>query len=69
MDLMMPVMDGLEATRCLRNSGYTGPIVALTADGMQETRDRCAEAGCDGYLTKPIQADQLVDEVRNHVQS
>jgi signal transduction histidine kinase/CheY-like chemotaxis protein len=69
MDLMMPVMDGLEATRCLRNSGYTGPIVALTADGMQETRDRCAEAGCDGYLTKPIQADELVDEVRNHVQS
>jgi CheY-like chemotaxis protein len=69
MDLMMPVMDGLEATRCLRNSEYTGPIVALTADGMRETRDLCTEAGCDGYLTKPIQADQLVNEVRNYLQS
>jgi signal transduction histidine kinase/ActR/RegA family two-component response regulator len=67
MDLLMPVMDGFEATSRLRDRGYTGPIIALTADGMQETRDRCMEAGCDSHLTKPIQADRLVKELRAYL--
>ena len=57
MDLHMPRMDGLEATRVLqqRFGGAAPPVVALTADASAEDRERCAAAGMDDYLTKPLQ--------------
>jgi CheY-like chemotaxis protein len=62
----MPVMDGYQATARLREEGYRGPIVALTAQAMTADRQRCLAAGCDDYATKPIERASLLSLVAKH---
>ncbi|MGL5631139.1 MAG: response regulator, partial [Azovibrio sp.] len=59
MDMQMPVMDGLEATRQIRANGYDIPILAMTANAMQGDKDRCMEAGMNDHVAKPIEPEQL----------
>ncbi len=67
MDMQMPIMDGVEATRVIRNSKDTTPIIALTANAMINERDKCFEAGMDDYATKPIITSELYQKMKRLV--
>jgi len=60
MDMQMPRMNGYEATRALKEQGHKTPVVALTANAMKGDEQACMEAGCDGYLSKPVGQKDLV---------
>ena len=69
MDIQMPEMDGYEATRVLRQQmGVTHPIVALTANAMQQDIDACFSAGMDAHISKPIQKENLMTVLQRFLQ-
>jgi len=70
MDVQMPGMDGLEATRSIRMrdkaQGTHTPVIAMTAHAMTGDRERCLDAGMDGYIGKPIRVAELMEEIQRH---
>ena len=65
MDLQMPVLDGLSAVALLRGKNYSVPIYALSADSSAETIAACDAAGCNGYLTKPYDAERIRELIKS----
>jgi PAS domain S-box-containing protein len=63
MDIQMPLVDGYQATRQLREAGYSRPIIAMTAHAMREEREKSLRTGCNGHLTKPINRQALIDSL------
>ncbi len=70
MDMSLPVMDGWEAARTLKAAAATAaiPVIGLTAHAMAGDREKCLEAGCDDFDTKPVELPSLLEKIHTQLQ-
>ena len=67
MDIKMPIMDGLEATKAIKEKFPDLPVVALTANAFDSDRQLALEAGCNDFLTKPVSSDLCLQTIKKFV--
>ena len=67
MDVKMPVMSGLDATRKIKMQKPNIPIIAQTAYAMEDEKQHCLDAGCDDYISKPISLDQFIIKLSRYL--
>ena len=67
MDIAMPIMDGYDATRNIRKTFPTLPIIGLSSHAMQGDAEKAKEAGCTDYLTKPVDEDLLLKKLKEYL--
>ena len=67
MDIKMPVMDGLEATKAIRENHPDLPIIALTANAFDSDRQLALDAGCNDFLSKPVSSDLCIKTIRQFI--
>ena len=67
MDIQMPLLDGLEATRQIRHLGFKKPIIALTGQVLRDDADKSLKAGCDTHLSKPVRKETLIQEIEKRI--
>ena len=69
MDMKMPVLDGFDTTREIKKINSSIPVIAHTAFAMPDEREKCISSGCDGYICKPIDIDELLELINNILKS
>jgi CheY-like chemotaxis protein len=67
MDISLPIMDGYQATRAIRKTFPSLPIIGLSAHAMQGDAERAKAAGCTDYLTKPVDEDLLLEKLKEYL--
>jgi CheY-like chemotaxis protein len=67
MDISLPVMDGYEATRQIRQILPSTPIIGISAHAMAGDEEKARLAGCNDYLTKPVDEDRLIQKIKEHL--
>lgn len=67
MDLKMPVMDGLEATRQIKSKNPSMPIIALTANAFDTDKEDAKQAGCNDFLSKPVSSKICLETIAKHI--
>jgi DNA-binding NarL/FixJ family response regulator len=69
MDIQMPNLNGYQATQILKKNGLKTPIIALTAHAMEGDRQKCLDAGCDDYLSKPVNKTKMIEMLDKYLNS
>jgi CheY-like chemotaxis protein len=68
MDIKMPVMDGLEATKAIKEKKPDLPVIALTANAFDSDRQLAMDAGCNDFLSKPVSSEECLETIKRYIE-